>query len=148
MIHEFESLEEHPNIKDLRIQLTTEVLLPWTVETEKTTPESQDMHFRLHDKYTVVLNPAMEFTVFAFNWPIPDTHIIYSERKRRLRGVEDCKALLELVANSKLCDGLPQDEVTKSVVVDPTSDIDLSGFPESQLFGIPSQNVFQRIIFK
>ena len=137
MMHEFESLEEYPNIEDLRIQLNTEVLLPWTVETDETTPESQDMHFRLHDgvhniaKYTVVLNPAMEFTVFAFNWPIPDTHIIYSERKRRLRGAEDCKALLELVANSKLCDGLPQDEITKSVVVDPTSDIDLSGFPES-----------------
>ena len=82
MMHEFESLEEYPNIEDLRIQLNTEVLLPWTVETDETTPESQDMHFRLHDgahniaKYSVVLNPAMEFTVFAFNWPIPDTHII------------------------------------------------------------------------
>ena len=35
-----------------------------------------------------------------------------------LQGVEDCKTLLKLVTNSKLCDGLPQDEITKSVVVD------------------------------
>ena len=154
MMHEFESLEGYPNIEDLRIQLNTEVLLPWTVETDEITPESQDMHFRLHDgvhniaKYTVVLNPAMEFTVFAFNWPIPDTHIIYSERKRRLRGAEDCKALLELVANSKLCDGLPQDEITKSVVVDPTLTLICLDFLSLQLFGIPSQNAFQGTTFK
>jgi hypothetical protein len=50
-----------------------------------------------------------------------------------LQGVEDCKTLLKLVTNSKLCDGLPQDEITKSVVVDPKSDLDLSGFPESTI---------------
>ena len=131
-----ESHEEHANIEDFCIQLKTKVLLPWIVEADETTPESQDMCFRLYDgvhniaKYTVVLNLAIEFTVCAFNWPIPDTHIIYSKRKRRVWGIEDCKALLELLANSKMCDGLPEDEITKSVAVDPTSDIDLCGFPE------------------
>ena len=31
----------------------------------------------------VVLNLALEFSMFAFNWPIPDNHIIYTDRKAR-----------------------------------------------------------------
>ena len=109
--------------------------------------KNNDMHFQLHDgvhniaKYTVVFNAVMELTVFAYNWPIPDMHAIYSERKRRLWGVEDCKALLKLVGDeSKLCDGLP------------TSELDLSGFPKSTVVRhfipkcIPANN-FQASVF-
>ena len=66
-----------------------------------------------------------------FNWPVPDDHAIYNERKRRVCDLGDCKTLLKSVEGSKICDGLPQDFVTQSVVVDPTSDVDFSNFPDS-----------------
>lgn len=125
---------ECPSIEDLLSQLENEVVLPWTVET---TRENESIKFLLYDgvhsiaKYTVVLNAAMEFSVFAFDWPIPDKHIIYNERKRRVVGLESCKALLKLVQDSRICDGLPQDVNTMSAVVDPTSDLDLSNFPQT-----------------
>ena len=78
-----------------------------------------------------MLNEAMGFTVFAFNWPIPEIHGIYNDRKRRVLGVEDLKSLLKLVEDSNLCYGLPQDETTMSIAVDPTSNVDLSAFPQT-----------------
>ena len=68
-----------------------------------------------------------------FHWPIPDDHIIYIGGKRSLKSSEDTKELLGLVENSNLCEGLPQDDNTKSVVVDPTWEQGqgLSDFPKS-----------------
>ena len=129
-----EFLDEFPTVDDLRTQLEHEVFHPWTVET---TADNEDMKFQLHDdvhsiaKYTVLIKRGMEFTVYVFNWPIPDNHVIYNDRKRRIRRLEDCKELLHLIENSNICDGLPQDEITQSVVIDPTSDLDLSDFPGS-----------------
>ena len=79
----------------------------------------------------VILKTALEFSVFAFNWPVPDNHAIYNERKWQVCDLRDCKTLLKSVEGSKICDGLPQDFVTQSVVVDPTSDVDFSNFPDS-----------------
>ena len=37
----------------------------------------------IHDisKYTVVVNSALEFTVFVFHWPVPDENPLYEENK-------------------------------------------------------------------
>ena len=71
--------------------------------------------------------------MYVFHWPIPDDHIIYIGGKRSLKCSEDTKELLGLVENSNLCEGLPQDDNTKSVVVDPTWEQGqgLSDFPKS-----------------
>ena len=75
-----------------------------------------------------------------FHWPIPDDHIIYIGGKRSLKSSEDAKELLGLVENSNLCEGLPQDDNTKSVVVDPTWEQGqgLSDFPQSNVEDMPS----------
>jgi hypothetical protein len=105
-------------------QLDEESFAPW--ESEKM--ENGNMQFKWCDgvhsiaKYTVSVNSALEFTVMVFHWPLPEDHAIYTERKRSIRG-EGVKELLSLVENSSLCDGLPEDHLTKSVAVDPTSDI-------------------------
>jgi hypothetical protein len=104
-------------------QLDEESFAPW--ESEKM--ENGDMEFKLCDgvhsiaKYTVSVNSALEFTVMVFHWPLPEGHTIYTERKRSIRG-EGVKELLSLVENSSLCDGLPEDHLTKSVALDPTPD--------------------------
>ena len=129
-----ESPFERPSIEDFQSQLNNEAVLPWTVDI---TRENEVIKFQLHDgghsiaKYTVILNTALEFSVFVFNWPVPDDHAIYNERKRRVCDLGDWKILLKSVEGSKICDGLPQDFVTQSVVVDPTSDVDFSNFPDS-----------------
>ncbi len=109
---------------DVLEQLDEESLAPW--ESEKM--ENCDMEFKLcagvHSiaKYTVCVNSALEFTVMVFHWPLPEGHTIYTERKRSIRG-EGVKERLSVVENSSLCDGLPEDHLTKSVAIDPTSDI-------------------------
>ena len=109
---------------DVLEQLDEESFAPW--ESEKM--ENGDMEFKLCDavhsisKYIVSVNSALEFTVMVFHWPLPEDHTIYTERKRSIRG-EGVKELVLLVENSSLCDGLPEDHLTKSVVLDPTTDI-------------------------
>ena len=106
----------------------------------ETTAANEDMKFQLRDdvhsiaKYTVLINGSMEFTVHVFNWPIPDNHAIYNDRNRQVRRLEDCKQLLNLIENSNICDGLPQDEITQSVVIDPTSDLDLRASFQARMY--------------
>ena len=71
---------------------------------------------------TLLVSIKLEFTVYGFHWPIPDDHSIYNERKRSIR-VDGVKELLSLVESSCLCDGLPEDHQSKSVAVDPNTDI-------------------------
>ena len=63
----------------------------------------------------------MGFTVFNYNWPIPEDHAIYTDRRRSVRS-GGIKELLSFIENSNLCDGLPEDHLTRSVALDPTSD--------------------------
>lgn len=101
--------EEFPNVEDLRSQLDHEDLHPWTVET---TPDNKDTKFQLHDdihsiaKYTVLLNAGVEFTMFAFNWPIQDNHIIYDDRKRKrtrwLQGISSRNQIFVMKIQSNL----------------------------------------------
>ena len=124
---------ECPSVKEFQSQLENEVFLPWTVDKSSEGVVNFQLHDGVHSipKYTVMPDEAMGFTVFAFNWPIPEIHGIYNDRKRRVLGVEDLKSLLKLVEDSNLCYGLPQDETTMSIAVDPTSNVDLSAFPQT-----------------
>ena len=110
-------------LEDLRKQLDERAILPWTVDKVS---NNESMKIEFHDgahsiaNFTVIVNAGLEFTVYVFHWPIPDDHIIYTGRKRSLKSSEDTKELLRLVENFNFCEGLPQDDNTKSVVVDPT----------------------------
>ena len=109
--------------EDVLEQGDNESIAPW----ESQIMENGDMKLKLRDgvhslaKYTVIVNSTMEFSVFVFHWPLPEDHTIYTDRKRSIRG-EGIKELLSLVENYLLCNGLPEDDLTKSVAVDPTSD--------------------------
>ena len=35
-------------------------------------------------KYTVVIDSVLEFSVFVFQWPIPDDHSIYGYTEKKL----------------------------------------------------------------
>jgi hypothetical protein len=74
-------------------------------------------------KYTVVVNSGLEFTVFVYNWPVPDDHLIYKERSRCARK-ENIIELLVIVEHSSLCEGLPPIDEVLSIAVDPTAKID------------------------
>ena len=136
-------LEEMPStsasslstVEDVLGQLDEEALAPWEINKL----EKDYVQFELYDgihsiaKYTVSVNSALEFTVYASHWPIPDDHSIYNERKRSIRG-DGVKELLSLVESCCLCDGLPEDYQSKSVAVNPNTDIIF----QEQLFVIQS----------
>jgi hypothetical protein len=57
-------------------------------------------------KYTVLVNSGLEFSVFVYQWPIPDEHEIY---KGTNRSVRNCcvKELLKELESCSMCVGLP-----------------------------------------
>ena len=69
---------------------------------------------------------------------------------RRVLGVEDLKSLLKLVEDSNLCYGLPQNETTMSIAVDPTSNVDLSAFPQTTVVrhSIPEDRFQSSVSFR
>ena len=109
--------------EDALKQLKVEPVAPWVSEKQ----ENGEVDFKLWDgvhgiaKYAVNVNTSLEFTVFNYNWPIPEDHAIYTDRRRSVRG-RGIKELLSFIENSNLCDGLPEDHLTRSVALDPTSD--------------------------
>ena len=110
--------------QDVLGKLDEKSLAPWVSDRK----ENGNLELMLWDgvhsiaKYTVNVDTSLEFTVLVFNWPLPDDHGIYCERRRSVRdlGIEE---LLFAIENSMLCDGLPDDYVTKSVAQDPISDV-------------------------
>ena len=65
--------------------------------------------------------------MYVYNWPIPDNHSIYQERKRCLKTLDVAIEMLRSVTNSNLCPGLPQDiDAIQTVAVDPTWNEQLS----------------------
>ena len=76
----------------------------------------------IHDipKYTVIVNSALEFTVFVFHWPVPDENPLYKESKRSVNHV-DAVDLLRSIESAAVCDGLVEDvDLVMSNAFDPT----------------------------
>ena len=93
---------------DLQKQLKESFIMPWTVNKDY----GQDcVKIELYDlihgipKYTVDIDTGLQFTVYLFNWPIPDDHTIYTSQKRSIKSFEDVNKLIKSVENSKLCKG-------------------------------------------
>ena len=107
--------------EDFVKQINEENLDPWRIDVSE-----DNVKFQLCDnvhclpKYTMMVNSSLEFTVYVYNWPLPETHLVYKERKRCIK-YSMVKELLETVKDSAVCDGLPDDDDVKSVAVDPTS---------------------------
>ena len=99
--------------EDVLEQVDKESIAPWGI-----TNYGKKWHSLA--KYTVIVNSTMEFSVFVFHWPLPEDHSIYTDRKRSIRG-EGVKELLSFMENFLSCNGLPEDDLTKSVAVAPTS---------------------------
>ena len=91
------------------------------------------MRFELFDechcipKYTVVVDSTLEFSIFAYNWPVPDDNEVFKETKHSVKYLEIAE-LPKSIKNSCICEGLGQDENVLSVAVDPTCNPD----PESK----------------
>ena len=104
---------EHLHVDD-------EAIFPWKVDKSKDDGVRIELYDNIHSiaKYTVTVDSALEFTIYAFHWPISDDHNIYRERKRSIRH-GDTKELLRLVENSCLCEGLRDDMDIRAVAIDP-----------------------------
>lgn len=78
-------------------------------------------------KYTVVVDSVvLEFSVFIYQWPIPEDHSIYKQTNHSVRH-GNIKELLGLLETSSLCEGLPDIDEIKNVVIDPTTQYQLPG---------------------
>jgi hypothetical protein len=114
---------------DLINQLDNDTLLEWKSEV----CDDGNVNFFLTDnvhgvaKYTVVVDScSMEFTAYAFNWPIPDDHNIYNEHKRSIKSGEQFREVLSTIEKSKLFEGVPEDHQTKNAAIDPNTDITIA----------------------
>ena len=78
-------------------------------------------------KYTVVVDSVVfEFSVFVYQWPIPEDHSVYKQTNRSVRH-SNIKELLRLLETSSLCEGLPDIDEIKNVVIDPITQDQLPG---------------------
>lgn len=117
------------SIDNLNQQLQQKNIHPWLVDKSN----EEEVRLRLYDEYhsiakcTIVVNSALEFSIFVYNWPVPDQNPVYKERKRSVMYL-DIAELLKLVETSCLCEGLEEDDDVMSVAVDPIENPD----PESK----------------
>ena len=77
--------------------------------------------------YTVIVDSSLEFTFYVYNWPIPDDHKIYNDRKRSIKSVEDMQKLLSTIETSKICEGVGEGIESRSAAIDPNADITAFG---------------------
>ena len=113
------------DIQDFARQLEQKIIQPWQIEKLYEGEIRIELHDKIHSipKYTVVVSLSLEFTVFVFNWPVPDHHPIYKEHKHSIKYL-DIDELLQRIENSRLCEGLKEDEDIMSVATDPTGNPD------------------------
>ena len=77
--------------------------------------------------FTVVVDSSLEFTVWIYNWLIPDDHKIYGEHKRSIKSVDDISELLSAIEAINICKGVGEDCESRSAAVDPNADITAFG---------------------
>ena len=112
------------SLTDLISQLDTSVLLPWLTEIA----QDENIKCSLSDKvhavptYTVIVDSSLEFTFYVYNWPIPDDHKIYNDRKRSIKS-----ELLSTIETSKICEGVGEGIESRSAAIDPNADITAFG---------------------
>jgi hypothetical protein len=109
-------------INDIIVQLQQKNIEPWQVrssnEEEVRLEFSSDSVYSI-PKYTVVVNSALEFSVFIFNWPVPDQNPLYKESKRSVMYVSITE-LLKSIQSYAVCEGLAEDMDVMSAAADPT----------------------------
>ena len=120
-----QSEPQFSDIQDFARQLEQKIIQPWQIEKSYEGEIRIELHDKIHSipKYTVVVCLSLEFTVFVFNWPVPDHHPIYKEHKHSIKYL-DIDELLQRIENSRLCEGLKEDEDIMSVATDPTGNPD------------------------
>ena len=123
------TLSLNTSLTDLISQLDTSALLPWLTEVA----QDENIKCSLSDKvhavptYTVIVDSSLEFTFYVYNWPTPDDHKIYNDRKRSIKSVEDMKELLSTIETNKICEGVGEDHESRSAAIDPNADITAFG---------------------
>lgn len=119
--HRYEWSEpQYSDIEDFTRQLEKKSVQPWQVERSYEGEIRIELHDKIHGipMYTVVVTIYLEFTVFAFNWPVSDHHSIYLEQKRSVQYL-DIIELLQRIEKSRLCEGLQEDEDVMSMATEP-----------------------------
>ena len=117
------------SLTDLISQLDSSMLLLWLAEIA----QDENIKCSLSDKvhavptYTVIVDLSLEFTFYVYDWPIPDDHKIYHDRKRSVKSLEDIQELLSTIKTSKICQGVGEDCQSRSAAIDPNADITAFG---------------------
>ena len=86
-------------------QLQRKEIEPWQIgssNNDEVRLEYND-EIRSIPKYTIIVNSALEFSVFVFNWLVHDQNFVYVENKRSVKNL-DILGLLKFVESSRLCD--------------------------------------------
>ena len=111
------------SIDDIKEYVGKECLKPWKSDVKDNTVTFH-MCDNVHSipQYTVAINESVEITSFAYNWPIPHDHQVYSECKHSISTCGQIKELFNAIEKSMICKGLPRDSTVKYVAIDPNTD--------------------------
>lgn len=74
----------------------------------------------------LLVDSGLGCSVFIYQWPIPENHVVYKQFNRSVRH-GNIHELLQLMQNSGLCEGLPDIDEVKDVVIDSTTQVQLPG---------------------
>ena len=90
------------SLTDLISHLDTTVLFQWLTEIAQDENVKCCLSDNVHavPTYTVIVHSSLKFTAYVYNWPIPDDHKIYNDRKRSIGNVEDIQELLSTIETS------------------------------------------------
>ena len=126
--------------------------MPWLTEIAQDENIKCSLSNKVHalPTYTEIVDSSLEFTFYVYNWPIPDDHKIYNDRKRSIKSVEDMQELLSTIETSKICDGVGEGIESRSAAIDPDADITAFGprtVVRHSVPKLPSPKQFEATVF-
>ena len=121
--HEPKPTQQYSSLEDLKKKVEKLKLTGWTRNVNET-----NVTFELWDdtfappKFSVTINTSLEFSIYVYNWPLPDEHTFYRANKRSVRYSTLSSILTTLETDLNLCGGLPVEEPFNSLAADPSTD--------------------------
>ncbi len=120
--HEPKPKQQYSSLEDLKKKVEKLKLTGWTRNVNETnvTFELWDDTFAL-PKFSVTINTSLEFSIYVYNWLLPDEHTFYRANKRSVR-YSTLSSILTTIIDLNLCGGLPVEEPFNSLAADPSTD--------------------------
>ena len=115
-------VERKETFEEFSASLQEILLDPWIIAActnKEIRIELRDSEYSI-PKYVLIIDSCLHFSLYIYNWLLPDQHNIYSSCRRRINSAEDSELLTSLQNGKyKICEGLRQNDYLNSIAKDP-----------------------------